>query len=131
MDFSFWALLLVLLGGALGGMARYWVSTQVTARLGGDFPWGTLLVNVTGALLIGLAAAGIEAAGTPEAWQSVWIWGVLGVLGSYTTVSSFSLQTLMLLQRGHGVAALGNVLLSVILCLGAAALAYYALSFVL
>ena len=117
--------LAVALGGALGGAARFWVSEFVARRLMERFPWGTLVVNVTGAGLIGLAAAlALGNDGSITAWPSTWALLVIGVLGSYTTVSSFSYQTLLLLQAGKAGRAGANIAASVILCLGAVALAW-------
>lgn len=112
----------VMLGCALGGMARFWVSSIVGRRLGESFPWGTMIVNVTGAFAIGIFAA-VAASG--QGWigdPTTWLFAGIGFLGSYTTVSTFSLQTLLLLQHGQGWRAAGNVALSVGLCLPAAAL---------
>jgi fluoride exporter len=118
-------LLAVALGGAAGGSARFWISGIVARRFGERFPWGTLVVNVTGATLIG-AAAGLALAGQATAIgrPSAWVLLVIGVLGSYTTVSSFSYQTLGLLRAGEPGRAAANVAASVSLCLGAAAIAY-------
>lgn len=109
-------LLAAALGGALGGIARYGLSGLVGRRFGETFPWGTLAVNCSGALCIGLAAALLE-----DRTHAMWYWVVYGFLGSYTTVSSFSLQTLELLRGGEIRHALGNVALSVSGCLVAAA----------
>ncbi|MBM3853704.1 MAG: fluoride efflux transporter CrcB, partial [Verrucomicrobia bacterium] len=95
------ALVIIALGSALGGVARYWVSGLVAARIGETFPWGTLVVNVSGSALIGVLAAWADSARVglpPEARQFL----MVGVLGGYTTFSSFSLQTLRLLQDGDG-----------------------------
>ena len=117
--------LAVALGGALGGVARVWLAGVVTRRLGERFPWGTLVVNVTGSGLIGVAAAlALGNDGAAMARPSAWALLVVGVLGSYTTVSSFSFQTLVLLQAGEPGRAGANIAASVILCLGAAALAW-------
>jgi fluoride exporter len=117
--------LAVALGGALGGVARFWVSEFVARRLMEHFPWGTLVVNVTGAGLIGLVAAlALGTDGSAVARPSAWALLVIGVLGSYTTVSSFSFQTLMLLRVGEPGRAAANIVASVFLCLGAATLAW-------
>ena len=117
--------LAVALGGALGGVVRVWLAGVVTRRFGERFPWGTLVVNVTGSGLIGVAAAlALGQAGSAIARPSAWALLVIGVLGSYTTVSSFSFQTLVLLQAGEPGRAGANIAASVSLCLGAAALAY-------
>jgi CrcB protein len=114
-------LLLVAAGGGIGACGRFWLSGLVARRVGETFPWGTLVVNVTGALTIGLLAARLLTAdGVAEPWREAWIGLVVGVLGSYTTVSSFSLQTLALARAGEGWRAALNVLASLGLCLGAA-----------
>jgi fluoride exporter len=110
-------LLWVMMGSAAGAMARLWVVNRVQHRLGHAFPWGTLVVNASGALLIGLIAGGLLASVTPDAPQR-WSLAVTGLLGSYTTVSSFSLQTLALWQAGEPLRAGLNVFGSVLLCLG-------------
>lgn len=118
-------LLWVVLGSALGGPARFFVSGFVGRRIGETFPWGTMAVNVSGAFVIGLIAAA-SAAGGPIATQEAWQFAVTGFLGAYTTVSSFSLQTLALARDGQMLNAGGNVLLSVGLCLGGVAIGYAA-----
>lgn len=117
------AVLLIALGSAFGGVARHWVSGVVAARVGETFPWGTLVVNVVGSALIGVLAAFADSAriGLPtEARQFL----MVGVLGGFTTFSSFSLQTLRLMQDGDWARAAGNVLLSVAVCLVAVAMGY-------
>lgn len=108
---------IVALGSLLGGLARYMISGLVARMVGETFPWGTLVVNVSGAFGIGLAAAFAThpSFSHPEAWM----FGVTGVLGSYTTVSSFSLQTLGLLREGQWSRAVSNVILSLLVCLAA------------
>jgi len=112
-------LFLVALGSALGGAARFLLAGWVGARLGESFPWGTVLVNVLGSALIGALAAQEEMLSL-EARQFL----MVGVLGGFTTFSSFSLQTLRLAQDGDWVRATGNVLGSVALCLAAVAVGY-------
>jgi CrcB protein len=117
--------LLATVGGGLGGIARFWVSGLVARRFGELFPWGTLTVNVTGSALLGGLAA-LLLAPDNEAGAMAPLWASLagGVLGSYTTVSSFSLQTLALVRNGEFVRAALNVGGSLVLCLSAAALGY-------
>lgn len=129
-------LLMVAVGGALGGAGRYWVAGVVDRRVGELFPWGTLVVNVTGAAAIGMLAAGFltpgdgtvaATRGAPigvEALGPVWLFLAVGILGSYTTVSSFSLQTLALIRTGEARRAALNVALSVLLCLTGAVAGY-------
>ena len=107
-------------GGALGACARFWLSGFVSQRAGGGFPWGTLAVNVTGAFAIGvLSALMLTPAGVRDAALLPWLLLVAGGLGSYTTVSSFSLQTLALLRLGERGRAWGNLVASMGLCLAA------------
>jgi CrcB protein len=118
-------LIWVTVGSAFGGMARFFLSGVVGRRVGETFPWGTIAVNVTGSFAIGAIAAAVPIAPlvrSPAFWQLA----VVGFLGSYTTVSSFSLQTLALARDGDYRRAGGNVVLSVALCLGAASLGYAA-----
>lgn len=103
--------LLVAAGGALGGMARLAVGDLVGRRLGVAFPWGTLAVNLSGAFAIGLLAGVFGHPGPGDAslaWQAL----STGLLGGYTTVSSFSLQTLTLWRSERPSMALANVALT-------------------
>jgi CrcB protein len=118
---------LIVLGSALGGLARYWLTGVVARWRGETFPWGTMAVNVSGAFAIGAFAAAASAY-DPLAGPGVWQFCVVGVLGSYTTVSAFSLQTLALVHEGEEWRAAGHVVLSLGLCLAAAALGVYAAS---
>lgn len=110
----------VVLGSAFGGTARYWLSGVVGRRAGETFPWGTMAVNVSGAFAIGIVAA-LAAGGGWAASHHAWRLAVIGFLGSYTTVSSFSLQTLALARDGEWWQAAANIALSVVLCLSATA----------
>jgi CrcB protein len=116
------ALLWVAVGAAVGGAMRFWVSGVVARRVGETFPWGTLVVNVSGAFAIGLFAAAAQGGGGVAAAVEARHLVVTGVLGSYTTVSSFSLQTLNLARDGEWLRVLGNHALSLVLGLDAAAL---------
>lgn len=108
------------LGAAIGGPMRFFVSGLVGRSIGETFPWGTLAVNVSGAFGIGVFAAIASARGvTAEA--PAWLFAITGVLGSYTTVSSFSLQTLSLVRDGEPQRALANAGLSLALCLASVA----------
>lgn len=115
------ALICVVVGSALGGIARYFISGAVARHFGETFPWGTMIVNVTGAFLIGILGALAGDHASLFASPNPWLFAVTGFLGCYTTVSSFSLQTLTLARDGEAALAAGNVVLSVLLCLGAAA----------
>jgi fluoride exporter len=94
-------LLAVILGSALGGAARYGVSLAVARRFGTGFPWATLAVNASGSLAIGLF---FGATGTGPLLLAAPGWHQLltyGVLGGFTTFSTYSLEALSLAQRGH------------------------------
>ena len=117
-------LLSVVLGSVLGGVARYFISGFVARRVGETFPWGTLFINVSGAFLIGMFSAMAEDDTSRLASPDPWLFAVTGFLGCYTTVSSFSLQSLALARDGERARATGYVGLSVGLCLGAVALGY-------
>lgn len=133
MTFTLSHLVVVALGGALGGIFRVWLAGAVARRLGERFPWGTLAVNVTGAALIGAAAAAMlkGPGGSVVQHPALWASLVIGILGSYTTVSSFSLQTLALLQSGERARAAGNVAGSLVLCLAAVSAAFLGVGFLM
>ncbi|MCG6659598.1 camphor resistance protein CrcB [Halomonas campisalis] len=124
MSVGFSSLLLVAVGGALGGMGRLAVTNLVTRRLGATFPWGTLVVNLSGALVAGWVAGRL---GVPTSLElsAAWLGLAVGVLGGYTTVSSFSLQTLSLWQSGYPRRAVGNVLATCLIGLLLAALGWW------
>jgi fluoride exporter len=113
------ATLWVFLGSALGGMARYFLSNAVARRIGETFPWGTLLVNVSGCLLIGALAAFIAQDGSIAGQLGALEFLAVGFCGGYTTFSSFSLQTLNLVRDGEWRRAGFNVVGSLLSCLAA------------
>ena len=103
-------------GGALGSMARFWLTGAVAALTGPRFPYGTLLINILGSFVIGVVA-GLTL--TPERLgmhPDLRIFLMVGICGGFTTFSAFSLQTLELLQAGAVVPALLYVAASVLLC---------------
>lgn len=102
-------------GGALGALMRFWVSGGVYAWLGREFPYGTLSVNLIGSFFIGLAFILLTERLTLGAEVRAFI--LIGFLGAFTTFSTFSFETLVLLQEGFLLKAAGNILLSVVLCL--------------
>lgn len=105
------SLWIVALGGALGAVARAILSTAIHARWPSNLPWGTIVVNLTGCLLLGLLAGVLES--RPHLNPTWRAFGAVGVLGAFTTFSTFENETLALLQRGELTAALTNVGLSV------------------
>jgi fluoride exporter len=117
-------LISVVLGSALGGVARYFLSGFIARRVGETFPWGTLAINVSGAFLIGIFGALARNHASLLASSNPWLFAATGFLGCYTTVSSFSLQTLALAKDGESGRATGYVILSVALSIGAAALGF-------
>jgi CrcB protein len=109
--------LLVAFGGALGSVARLWFSGFVADRIGGTFPWGTVLVNISGSFVIGFFSAMTLPEGRWLAGPQGRAFFMYGICGGYTTFSSFSLQTLDLARSGDLLKAGGNVVASVVLCL--------------
>ena len=113
--------LVIGLGGALGSMLRFGLASFIDIRAlkagGIIFPWGTIVVNITGCFIIGFIASISSTDGrvmlSPLTRQFI----MIGLLGGYTTFSSFSLQSLALAQDGQWLGAAANVLLSVVLCL--------------
>lgn len=114
----------VALGGALGSVARFGVTNFISRSVGAGLPWGTLLVNVSGSLIIGAIAGLISLEGrfldAPDARAFV----MIGVLGGFTTFSSFSLESLNLARDGEWMLAGANIALSVVLCLAAVGIGY-------
>lgn len=111
------AYLAVAVGGALGSMARFWCSGFAARSFGETFPWGTMLVNVVGSFVIGLFATLTGPDGrlfVPGEWR---VFVMVGLLGGFTTFSSFSLQTLALIRDSEYLYAAANVLGSLALCL--------------
>jgi len=107
----------IFIGGGLGSLARWWVSGFIAQRFGETFPWGTLLVNVSGSFVIGLFATLTGPDGRWLAPASFRQFFMLGICGGYTTFSSFSLQTLNLVEDGEWFRAGANTVLPVVLCL--------------
>lgn len=108
---TFWA---IAIGAAAGGVARYYLSLSVQQRLGPALPWGTLVVNVTGGLLLGFLLR--YAMATPGMSVEMRILLTTGFCGGYTTFSAFSYETAAMLEEGHyeraGTYVVGSVVLS-------------------
>ena len=113
--------LVVMLGGALGTLARYLIST-LTQPISRSLPWGTIGINVAGSFVIGYVGALVLAGGRLQGSDTLRLFVMVGVCGGFTTFSSFSLQTLDLLRDGAVWRAAFNAAASVVLCVGAAAL---------
>jgi CrcB protein len=109
-----WQVLAIAGGGALGALGRYWMSGGVYRLLGRDFPWGTLTVNVVGSFLMGLLVVlFLERLAVEPEWRAAVL---VGFLGAFTTFSTFSIETLTLIEEGFTAKALLNVAASVLAC---------------
>jgi CrcB protein len=107
-------LLVIAAGGALGAVMRFGVSNAVYAVTGRDFPYGTLTVNILGSLLMGaLYVLLVERLTEAAEWRGFLL---IGVLGAFTTFSTFSIETLALFENGEHLRALANMFFSVSLC---------------
>tara|TARA_A100001037_G_scaffold284240_1_gene290480 strand:+ start:169 stop:546 length:378 start_codon:yes stop_codon:yes gene_type:complete len=109
-------LVLVGVGGAFGALARYGLSLGIHSLLGRGFPYGTLTVNVIGSALIGVVhVLALERSGLSEEWR---LGVTMGVLAAFTTFSTFSIETVALLESGEVIKAVANTLLNLALCIG-------------
>jgi CrcB protein len=109
--------LLVAVGGAAGSVARFWASGFIADRFGQTFPWGTLIVNVTGSFVIGFFATLTAPGGRWLVGPSGRNFFTTGICGGYTTFSSFSLQTLNLAQDEEWLYAGANAVFHLVFCL--------------
>ena len=107
-------------GGAVGALLRYWVSSGVYLLAGRDFPYGTLVVNVLGSLLMGFLYIWLLERTLGGVAMRAFV--LIGLLGAFTTFSTFSMETLNLMEAGQMGKAILNTLMSVVLCIGAAAM---------
>lgn len=109
----------VAIGGALGALSRYWVVGLIARLFERNFPYGTLVVNVVGSFLIGIGYILIvERLQVASEWHAILM---VGFVGAFTTFSTFSLETVSLIQEGRLVAALTYIFSSVLVCLLATA----------
>lgn len=115
---SFSTCLIIMIGGAIGTLARYLVSL-IAMPISQELPWGTILINISGSFVIGFFGTLTLAHGRYPLSENVRLFVMIGLCGGYTTFSSFSLQTLELLRSGAVVRAMLNAVLSVVLCVGA------------
>ncbi|WP_413990307.1 fluoride efflux transporter CrcB [Labrys okinawensis] len=125
MSDSFTNTLLIAIGGALGSVARYWGGIWM-APYGQSLPWGTILINILGSFAITFFGTLTIASGRiplADGWR---LFFMVGICGGFTTFSSFSLQTFELLHMNMPGRALANIAASVLLCLAASAVGYYA-----
>lgn len=102
-------------GGAIGALMRFWISNSIYAMYGRDFPYGTLVVNVLGSFLMGFLFVMLtERFNMDPAWRAALL---IGLLGAFTTFSTFSIETLNLFLAGEAVKAAMNIILSVVVCI--------------
>ena len=106
----------IMLGSALGGGARYWLSGVVANSFGETFPWGTILVNVSGCFVIGFFGSLTGPDGRLVVGTTTRQFVMVGLCGGYTTFSSFSVQTLYLARDGEWLRAGANIFLSLAFC---------------
>ena len=109
--------LLIALGGALGSVARFALSGLIASQVGETFPWGTMVINVLGSFVIDFFATFTGTEGRVLVGSNGRMFFMTGVLGGFTTFSSFSLQTLTLARDGEWLRAGGNAVGSLVLCL--------------
>ena len=120
---TFASCLMVMLGGALGSLARYAVSV-LAAPISRELPWGTILINISGSFIIGFFGTLTLASGRFPVSDNLRLLVMIGICGGFTTFSSFSLQTLDLMRAGAMTRAALNVALSVVLCVAAVAIGH-------
>ena len=116
----------IAIGSALGGVARFALSRVVADRIGETFPWGTLVINVTGSFAIGFFNTLTGPDGRWFVSSEGRMFFMTGICGGYTTYSAFSLQTLNLAREGEWLHAGGNIAGSVVFCLAAVWLGHVA-----
>jgi len=122
-------MLSVALGGAVGAVGRYWISTQVGHLMGTAFPWGTLAVNILGCAIMGALVQLMAFVWSPPEELRALL--TVGMMGALTTFSAFSIEIVLMMERGHWLTAALYIVLSVVLSVGAMLLAMAALRAVL
>ncbi len=109
-------ILAIAVGGAIGAVARHLVNVQAAALMGFGFPWGTLTVNILGSFLMGVLVETSALVWSPGSAVRAML--AVGILGAFTTFSTFSLDTIVLYERGQMGLAAGYVIASVVLSIG-------------
>lgn len=108
-------ILLVFLGAGVGGVLRYWLSSRVYMLLGKQFPYGTLIVNLSGCFLMGILF--VLTLNRIDSFSSqLRVFLLIGLLGGYTTFSSFSIETVNLIENGNWLGGIMNMILSTAGC---------------
>ncbi len=125
---SFTTCLIVMVGGALGTLARYLISVMALP-FSRDLPWGTIAINIAGSFIIGFFGTLTLAHGRFPASDNTRLFVMVGLCGGFTTFSSFSLQTLDLLRNGALMRAGLNIILSAVLCVCAVAAGHFVASY--
>lgn len=120
---SFSTVVVIMIGGALGTLARYLLSV-LALPISGSLPWGTILINIAGSFIIGFFGTLTLASGRFPLAEPVRLFVMVGFCGGFTTFSSFSLQTLDLLRSGETLRAAINIVASVALCVTAVAVGH-------
>lgn len=110
--------LLIFIGAGFGGVFRYWISNATYSLLGRQFPYGTIVVNFSGCFLMGLLFV-LTLERFDGIGSQLRALLLIGLLGGYTTFSSFSMETINLFESGNWSSALMNILVSTIICIGA------------
>jgi CrcB protein len=113
---------LVMAGGAIGAALRYQLGRAALRLAGPGYPWGTLAANVIGGFVMGLLAGWLVARYQGGGGEQIRLFVAVGILGGFTTFSAFSLETMLMIERGDTLGALGYILISVIASVGALAL---------
>lgn len=114
------SVILVMLGGAIGSLGRYELGRLMPRLAGTGWPWGTLVANIVGGFAMGLVAGWLAA--RAQGGEHLRLFIAVGVLGGFTTFSAFSLETVLMIQRGEAMSALAYVMASVMCAIGALAL---------
>ncbi len=122
-------ILAIAVGGALGAVSRHIVAFQVSMWLGRGFPWGTLAVNILGSFILGALIEVMALAWSPG--QEMRALLTVGILGAFTTFSTFSLETILLFERGDTTVAVGYMAASLLFSVGALFLGLRAIRFVI
>ncbi len=117
MSSSILHMIAIMIGGAMGAAMRYLVSTGIYSLLGREFPYGTLFVNVLGSFLMGVLTVLLIEKGNVDPFIKAAI--LVGFLGAFTTFSTFSIETLALINKGALSYAFLNMIASVIICVSA------------
>lgn len=120
----FYEVIAIAFGGALGSVARFLLSNSMLQIFGDDFPYGTLTVNVAGSFLMGVLAVLIMDR-MPQYNAPLAGFILVGLLGGFTTFSTFSMETLRLIFEGHFSLGFLNIFTNVIVCLGATMIGYF------